>query len=129
MVRALTGRGELDRARKVLGEARAILAEDPKLWPRLAIDAARAQLLASEARWEESFEAFKGVAAEFEKVGTRPGRAGALRNWAEAHLARRESADSTRAIELLGEALAEYEDMGATGWVERVQARLAELEN
>ena len=68
------------------------------------------------------------LGAKLAEAGIRTFRAAALRDWAEAHLARGEAADSERAIELYREALSEYEDMGATGWIERVQTRLAEIE-
>ncbi len=54
-------------------------------------------------------------------------RARTLIDWAGAHLARGESGDRERAEELLREAEAEFEAMGAHGYVERVKGRLEEL--
>ena len=97
-------------------------------FPALILDGSRAIVLAAEGRWDDAFETFKETAAKLAEAGIRTFRAAALRDWAEAHLAHGEAANSERAIELYREALDEYEEMGATGWIERVQARLSELE-
>ncbi len=128
MVVVLARQGLVERARNLLDEAQAIHAERPRAFPALLLDGSQANVLAAEGRWEDTFEAFKETTAKLAEVGFRTYHAAALRDWAEAHLARDEAADSERAIELYREALEEYEEMGATGWIERVKARLDELE-
>jgi hypothetical protein len=55
-------------------------------------------------------------------------RARTLIDWAEAHLARGEPGDRERARDLLREAEAEFEAMPAARYVQRVKARLQELD-
>ncbi len=50
-----------------------------------------------------------------------------LKHWSEAHLARGAEEDRTRALELQGKALAIFEDIGASGYVERVNEKIREL--
>jgi hypothetical protein len=47
--------------------------------------------------------------------------------WAEAFLARNEPGDKEQALEMLGEAQMQFEDMGADGYVSIVAARLEAL--
>ena len=47
--------------------------------------------------------------------------------WAEAYLARNEPGDREQALQLLGEAQMQFEDMGADGYVSIVAARLETL--
>jgi predicted ATPase len=129
LVLTLAKRGALDQAREVLGNVRSYLAEHPKRWPQFHIDIAGAALAAAEQHWDDAFRAFEQVVADLEGAGIRPYQALALRRWADAHLSRGEPGDVDRARELLEQALAIYQDMGAEGWVERVEARLGELKD
>ena len=70
-------------------------------------------LAVAERDWSEAWEAFEDFMRMVEKSGMRWFRAQALREWAEAHLARGEPGDAEQAKELLIEAQAEFEDMGA----------------
>jgi hypothetical protein len=63
-----------------------------------------------------------------EKSGLRWYRAQALREWAEAHLARAEPGDEERARELLLESQAEFEEMGAPIYAAQVKEILSGLE-
>jgi tetratricopeptide (TPR) repeat protein len=119
--------GLVERAREVLEQAEAILSMRPRAWAELNLRWSQANVLAAEGRWDEAFRTFEDAAAKLSEGGFRPTHAAAMRDWAEAHLARGEPADAQRARELFGLALSEYKEMGATGYVERVQARLAEL--
>jgi hypothetical protein len=47
--------------------------------------------------------------------------------WAEAMLARDEPGDGEKALEMLGEALREFAEMGAEGYVSIVEERLEAL--
>ncbi|MFQ5943100.1 MAG: serine/threonine-protein kinase PknK [Anaerolineales bacterium] len=125
----LARQGLVERARNLLEEAQAIHSERPRAFPALILGIGQANVLAAEGRWDDAFETFKETDAKLAEAGIRTSRATALRDWAEAHLARGEPGDTEQAKELLGEALTEYEEMGAIGWIERVQARLAELES
>ncbi|MFV2044752.1 MAG: AAA family ATPase, partial [Anaerolineales bacterium] len=127
VVRARQGLAE--PARKLLEEAIAIHSERQRAFAALILAWSEANVLAAEGRWNEAFDAFRETTAKLAEAGIRTIHAVALREWAEAHLARGKTADSDRAKELYREALEEYEEMGATGWVERVRARLAETEN
>jgi len=129
MAVVLARQGLVARARNLLDEAQVIHAEQPRAFAALILGWSEANVLAAEGRWEEAFEAFNETATKLVEVGIRTFHAGELRDWAEAHLARGEPGDAERAIELFSEALAEYEDMSATGWVERVQIRLSELDD
>jgi hypothetical protein len=60
-------------------------------------------------------------------MGKRWYRAQTLREWAEAHLSRDEPGDRERATELLGEALALFEEMNVPKYAERVRKRLHNL--
>jgi tetratricopeptide (TPR) repeat protein len=128
MAIVLTGQGKAERAREMLEQAEVILSERPRAWAEMVQRGSEANVLAAEGRWEQAFRTFEQAAADISEVGFRTTHATTLRDWAEAHLARGEPGDTEQATELLGEALTEYEEMGATGWVERVQARLDELE-
>ena len=129
MASVLARQGLAERARSVFEEAQAIHSERQRAFAGMILDQCHANILSAEGRWEEAFNAFRETIAKHSEAGTRTFNAATLRDWAEAHLARGEAADSERAKELFGEALAEYEDMGATGWMERARARLAELGN
>jgi hypothetical protein len=47
--------------------------------------------------------------------------------WAEAHLVRGEGADLARAKELFEEARADFEDMGAPGWMQLIDEKISAL--
>ncbi len=129
MATATARQGLAEPGRALLDEAQAIHAERPGAFLAMILGESYANVLVAEGRWDDAFDAFKTTAVEFAEARLRTFHTSSLRDWAEAHLARGEAADSERAKELYREALAEYEDMGATGWIERVQARMAELEN
>jgi hypothetical protein len=78
-------------------------------------------------RWPEALAAFEAGVDALGRRKLRWHRARTLIDWAEAHLARGEPRDHERALELLREAEAEFEAMGAHGYVERVKGRLEEL--
>ena len=60
-------------------------------------------------------------------MGMRLDHARTLRDWAAGHLARGEAEDIERARELLEQARSEFDDMGSTAYVERIDAQLKEL--
>jgi tetratricopeptide (TPR) repeat protein len=129
MATALAGRGQPEQAKVCLAQAEAVLAERPEAWPQLIHHWSRANVLAAGGHWEEAFRTYEEAAEGFAEKGLRPDHARTLSDWAEAHLARGEAGDTDRARQLLREALAVYHGMGADGYVDRVNARLAELGN
>ena len=88
---------------------------------------AEANLAMAEGHWAEALAAFEATVDAEGRTNQRWYRARTLIDWAGAHLARGESGDRERAEELLREAKAEFEAMGAHGYVERVKGRLEEL--
>jgi hypothetical protein len=73
------------------------------------------------------WEGFQAAAHSFAQAGLRWYHAHTLAQWAEAHLARGNAGDRARAQELLREATAGFDDMGASAYAARIQARLADL--
>ena len=106
-----------------------IQSEHNRGWSEIWLRIARAGVVTVEQRWEEIPEVFGEAADGLERAGARVLRTWLLREWAEAHLLRGEPEDVERAKVLFSEALSEYKEMGATGHVERVRARLDEIEN
>jgi predicted ATPase len=88
---------------------------------------AEAHLALDDGYWPEALAAFEAGVDALGCGKWRWYRARTLIDWAEAHLARGESGDHERAQELLREAEAEFEAMGAHGYVKRVKGRLEEL--
>jgi tetratricopeptide (TPR) repeat protein len=120
--------GEPEAARHLLSEAQEQAAEQGTVveWePDLSW--AEANLAMAEGHWPEALAAFEATVDTLGRTNLRWRRARTLIDWAEAHLARGESGDRERAEELLREAEAEFEAMGAHGYVERVKGRLREL--
>jgi tetratricopeptide (TPR) repeat protein len=120
--------GEPEAARHLLAAAREQAAEQDaivRLEPDLSM--AEANLALAEGRWAEALGAFEATVDTLGRTNLRWYRARTLIDWAGAHLARGESGDRERAEELLREAEAEFEAMGAHGYVERVRGRLEEL--
>ena len=121
--------GEPGAARRLLDEAREQAAEqdETELWePYLSWT--EAHLAVAKARWAQALAAFERAVDALGQRKWRWRRARTLVDWAEAYLARGESGDRERAEELLREAEAEFEAMGAHGYVERVKERLEELD-
>jgi hypothetical protein len=124
----LARQGEPEAGRRLITAARDQAVEQGELvrWePYLSWCEAHLALL--EEQWPEALAAFK---ATFDALGDAKARwyqARLLVDWAEAHLARGEAGDYERGLELLREAEAEFDAMGAHGYVERVRGRLKEL--
>ncbi len=125
---ALAARGRHQEARAQLARAAEDLQVRPRVWTQMSYDWAAARLLASEGHWQEAFNAFSVAATNFQAKGLRPDHGRTLKDWAEAHLRRGEPGDVVQARELLGAALAIQQEIGATGHMERLRARLAELD-
>ena len=72
--------------------------------------------------------AYETFLEEAERTGFRWFRAQALREWADAHLARGESGDERTAREMLLEAQEEFDAMGAPFYAAQVKEILSGLE-
>jgi tetratricopeptide (TPR) repeat protein len=121
--------GEPGAARHLLADAHERAAEQSELvrWePYLSW--AEANLALAEGHWPEALAAFETTVDTLSCRKLRWRRARTLVDWAEAHLARGESGDRERAGELLREAEAEFEAMGAPIYVKRVRDHLENLD-
>ncbi|MFQ5943101.1 MAG: protein kinase [Anaerolineales bacterium] len=121
--------GNAAQARQVYDEGREIFKQRPRAWSGIHLDWAYAQVIAVEGQWNEAWPAFDVAATGFEWAGARWLRANVLRDWAQAHVKCGEPADLERARELLREAQAEHESMGAPGYVDLIQSQLSELDD
>jgi tetratricopeptide (TPR) repeat protein len=122
------GQGRLDEAHRLLTIVQEDAGPRPGAIDREMIVHAEARLARAEADWPRALTAYETLAALRAQSGVRWYRARTLCEWAEAHLARRtDPGDTARARELWQAALAEFEAMGAPGYVRRVQERLREL--
>jgi tetratricopeptide (TPR) repeat protein len=119
--------GDRDQSLHFLQEAEQKMAQRPAALETASTALARAELARLEGRWEEAWTHFESHIKQMTSMGLRHGSALALRELAEAHLARGEPEDGARARELLGEARAEFQAMGAAGYVEKIDAQLKEL--
>jgi hypothetical protein len=87
-----------------------------------------AALVASaEGRWVEALAAFEAVTGIQDRYGMRWDWARSLLDWAEAYAARGEPGDRERAVDLLRESQAAFEEMGSPGYAVVAQDRLQEL--
>jgi tetratricopeptide (TPR) repeat protein len=124
---ALARSSNAEQARSTFDEAEQIFQEHMRAWSANILRWARAEVLATEKNWDESFAAFAEAVNLYAKSGARFPRCEVLLSWAKAHLQRGEAEDLVRAKELLKEAISEFEQMGSPGYAQRIQARLEEL--
>lgn len=121
--------GQLEQARRILSEAHKQTAEGgDRTWDRLWLPAGEAHIAAAAGEWPAAWAAFQTAAEGFAQAGNRWYHARLLSQWAEGRLARGEAGDRDRARELLRQAAAEFETLGAPAYAARMQARLAHLE-
>jgi hypothetical protein len=121
--------GDFQEAHRWLDEARKIEVERGSLFEDVTYRLfAETRLAVAERNWPEAWSAFESFMTMAEKSGLRWHRAQALREWGEAHLARGEPGDEEQARELLLEAQAEFEDMGAPYYVAQVKEILSGLD-
>jgi hypothetical protein len=120
--------GEPEAARHLLAEAHERAAARGKLllWGPF-LSWAEAHLALAEGRFPEAVAAFETTVDMLGWANQRWYRARTLIDWAKGHLARGETGDRQRARDLLREAAAEFEAMGAPLYVQRVKARLQAL--
>ncbi len=120
-------KGKFKEAQNYLKKAQAAYQENPDPWAQYWIFLTKSQLLAANLQWDEAWVEYSQT-IEVPVLREYPWfKADTFKQWAEAHLARGEAEDNARARELLEEALAIFADIGATGYVEKVEAQLREL--
>jgi len=127
--------GQMEEAHRLLAEARVKAGSDPGAFDKENLSLAEARLAVAEARWPEALAAFEAAANLEARMSKRWHRAQTLREWAEAHLARRRSpsgedepGDLKHARERLQESLALFEDMNLPLYAARVRERLRAME-
>jgi tetratricopeptide (TPR) repeat protein len=126
---ACSHRGAIAEARGLLSEAREKAASiGDCAWNEVRLRSAEAHLAVAESNWPAAWSAFADSADGWARMGMRWHRARTLQEWAEAHAAHGEPGDQERAVELLREALAAFEEMGSPGYAAAAQQRLEELE-
>jgi hypothetical protein len=121
--------GEIGAARHLLDNAReqaALLGQLVPWEPYLVW--AEAHLALAGGHWPEALAAFKAGVDVLGRRKLRWHRARTLLDWAEAHAARGKRGDHSRARELLREAQAAFEEMGAPRYVAVAAQRLEALE-
>jgi len=121
--------GDRDQSLRFLQEAEQKMALRPAVLETAQTALARAELARLESRWEAAWSEFASHLEQMASMGLRLGRARALRELAAAHLARGEPEDGPRARELLAEARAEFQAMGALAYVDKIDAQLKEIGN
>jgi predicted ATPase len=119
--------GQLGEARYLLTKAHEQAAGQVGSAEESWLSWAEANLAMVEGHWPEALASFEAAVETLDRANLRWDRAHTLIDWAEAHLARGESGDRQRAGELLREAEAEFEAMGAPLYVQRVKGRLGKL--
>jgi tetratricopeptide (TPR) repeat protein len=120
--------GELKAARHLLAEAHEKAAAQGKLvqWEPF-LSWAEAHVTLAEGCYPEALAAFEATVETLDQANQRWYRARVLIDWAEAHLARAEPGDRERAGDILREAEAEFQAMGAPLYVQRIKAHLQAL--
>jgi tetratricopeptide (TPR) repeat protein len=120
--------GEIGEARDFLEDAiQAAKDSRGQLVPHIYIKKAEVFLKVAEKNWEDAWKAFKETSLYYKEISCRGYRAILLKDWAQAHLSRGEEEDIPRAVELFQEALAEFEQMGAEGYVTMVKKQLSDM--
>jgi len=110
-----------------LVNAREAAEVQPSFWNEMALGSAEVALATAEGRWSEALAGTETLARKFARIGTRWDWARTLQDWVEIHVLRGEPSDLPRALTLLREALAIFEQMGAPRHSALVKERLQDL--
>jgi hypothetical protein len=120
--------GEIQKARDLLERANQAATNSPsQRLDQIFIKWGQAHLHVAEKEWEGAWREFKETASILKVFNMRSYRATALMEWARAHLSRGEDEDFPRAKELFQEALVEFEQMGAEGYVALIEEQLTAM--
>jgi tetratricopeptide (TPR) repeat protein len=117
--------GEIEKAIQNLSEAQKLAGERTRYLEQLFILWAQAELFVAQRKWEQAWKKYSELIELTTQKRFRWHRAWANVDWADALLTHSEVEDWQRAQELLEEALSEYQDMGADGFVELLAGKLA----
>jgi tetratricopeptide (TPR) repeat protein len=123
----LANQGRREEARSHLEEARSLARQRPQTLFEAVVLWADGRLAMAEERWPEAVAAFEAMVGLYGELGARWYWARGLIDWAEALAAGGEPAGLQRAVGLLRQSRAAFEEMGAPGYVALVQKRLVEL--
>jgi len=122
--------GDIEQADDRLESARSIGGDQQlTFWREVDILRAEAHLLAAEHDWDAAWKKFAENQAFLAKKRMRWNAMRYEIEWADAHLLRGKPDDIVRAKELFEVARSDSETMGATGWVELIEGKLAELQS
>jgi tetratricopeptide (TPR) repeat protein len=116
--------GRLEEARRALEETQERARAQLSGWDQQGLLWLEARLATAEERWPEALAAFETLAGIHERLGWRWRQARALLDWAEAHLARGQTADIERARDLLQDAQVAFEEMGIPRYAAVARDRL-----
>jgi tetratricopeptide (TPR) repeat protein len=119
--------GQIKQARDFLEGARHAAIDSRDRIENIPINRAEAFLNVAEKNWDEAWLSFAYVESILKELNLRWNHAVLLKDWAQAHLSRGEEEDIPRAVELFQEALAEFEQMGAEGYVALIEEQLISL--
>lgn len=116
--------GNAEEAMVLLAQARSLCSSNDSLRTHSFFLLEEALMAAEERHWEQAFVAFRNASQNLAGAGLIWDLAHAQFWWADAHLRRGEPEDLQAGKELLGEALALYEKMGAVKNAEVIRERL-----
>ena len=127
------GLGEIDKAKALLDELHKFAHEKQNKQLIADEDVARAMLLRAEKKWDESIELFEKSLQENEALGARKWNVywlakTILYEYARVYLERNQPGDREKACDLLNQALEIFQKMGAKKDIEKVEARLLNIE-
>jgi len=122
-------RGDPDAARRALEEAEQEAARSGHAFDAIWVGMAKGHVLVAEGQWEAAWGAYQAALDLLDRHRMGWDDAWTLQQWARAHLLRGRPEDKEAAHALLERARAEFEGMGAHGYVERIRRQLEELDH
>jgi serine phosphatase RsbU (regulator of sigma subunit) len=120
--------GNVDGARRSLGEAETIQGPSPTSWDALSLATARPELATAEQRWDDAVEGWGELVALHNRMGARLFLPRSLVGLAEAHAERRGPADLERAQALLREAMESWRQLGSHFFGALVEQKLKQIQ-
>jgi tetratricopeptide (TPR) repeat protein len=124
---ALSGQGRCVEAHQALEAVRQKQKSPSGLFDQAALHWAESALAVAEKRWDEALAAFEAGTQVISALGLRWHQARAFREWAEAYLGRDRPGDRERAIDLLRQSQALFEELKVPHFARLVGERLESL--